>query len=94
MAFESQARSYIIKLYAIAESDQKYKLAMPFAEHNFGPFGRIFIAIFLFESCIISNTSHVCVDCLYFRACIFKFAPFSFITVYKNSHFWLACVQP
>jgi hypothetical protein len=24
-------------------SEQKYRLAIPFAEHNFGPFGRIFL---------------------------------------------------
>jgi hypothetical protein len=31
-------------------SEHKYRLAITFAEHNFGPFGRIFFVIVLFQS--------------------------------------------
>jgi hypothetical protein len=51
-------------------------------EHNFGLFGRILIHCNILVR-IINNTC--------FRACILKFAPFSFITVYKNFHFWPDC---
>ena len=45
MAFESQAR------FNTQLSERKYRLAVPFiADHNFGPFGRIFFVIVLFES--------------------------------------------
>ena len=77
-------KSSEIVYYQITQlSDQKYKLAIPFAEHNFGPFGRILIHCNILVRIIINNTC--------FRACIFKFAPFSFITVYKNFHFWPDC---
>ena len=82
-AIYSLWKSSEIVYYQITQlSDQKYKLALPFAEHNFGPFGRILIHCNILVR-IINNTC--------FRACIFKFAPFSFITVYKNFHFWPDC---
>ena len=45
--FESQASSCIIKFTQLSE--QKYRLAIPFAEHNFGPFGRNYVIV-LFQS--------------------------------------------
>ena len=48
MAFESQKT---IILYQITQlSDRKYRLAIPFAENNFGPFEHIVFVIVLFES--------------------------------------------
>jgi hypothetical protein len=70
MAFESQARSYINIKLRNQLSDQKYKLAIPFAEHNFGPFGRIFIAIFLFESSVTLCGVFI-FSSLYPQICIF-----------------------
>jgi hypothetical protein len=71
--FQSQARLHVY--YQITQlSEQKYIPAVSFAEHNFGPFERIFFVIVLFES-----LSKRYVEC-YFRICIFKFA--SFITVF------------
>jgi hypothetical protein len=53
-------------------SEQKYRLAIHFAENNFGPFKHIAFVIVLFES---PSKTLVRV-----QACIFKFA--SFITVF------------
>jgi hypothetical protein len=44
-------KSSDIVYYQITQlCDQKYRLATPFAEHNFGPFERIFFVVVLFES--------------------------------------------
>ena len=51
MAFETQARSYIIKLLDFLNKiiDQP-RLAIPFTDHNFGPLDRIFFVIVPFDS--------------------------------------------
>jgi hypothetical protein len=55
-------------------SEQKYRLAIHFAENNFGPFKHIAFVIVLFES----PSKHY-LEC-YLQACVFKFA--SFITLF------------
>ena len=65
-------KSSEIVYYQITQlSDQKYKLVIPFAEHNFGPFGRVFIAIFLFESLSITLYGVFILSSLYLQICIF-----------------------
>jgi hypothetical protein len=69
MAFESHANEIVY--YQITQlSEQKYKLAIPFAEHKFDPFGRIIFAIVLFESLSIT-LCRVLFSSLYLQICIF-----------------------
>ena len=68
MAFEGQARSYVIKLRNCL--NQQYRLAIPFAEYNFGPFGRIFFVRDLFES-LSKVLFRVIFSRLYLEICIF-----------------------
>jgi hypothetical protein len=68
MAFESQARSYIIKLCNCLNKD-------------------ITLAPYLYCNILVRIINNYCVECLYFRDCIFKFVSFSFITLNKNFRF-------
>jgi hypothetical protein len=65
-------RDRILSNYAMSE--QRY---------NFGPV-YILIRCNILVPIIINNC---CVECLYFRDCIFKFVSFNFIMVYKNFRF-------
>jgi hypothetical protein len=68
MAFESKKT---IILYQITQlSEQKYRLAIPFAENNFGPFEHIVFAIVLFES-PSKTLLRVLFASLYLQICIF-----------------------
>ena len=64
-------KSNTIILYQITQlSEQKYRLAIPFAENNFGPFEHIVFVIVLFE--YPSKTlCGVLFACLYLQICIF-----------------------
>jgi hypothetical protein len=74
-------KSSEVVYYQITQlSEQKYRLAVHLAEHNFGPFERIFFIIVLFES-----LSKHYLEC-YFRVCIFKFA-----SLLPYFHFWSDC---
>jgi hypothetical protein len=53
-------------------SEQKYRLAIPFAEHNFGPFGRNFFVIVLFQS-LSKTLLRVSFTSLYLQVCTFSF---------------------
>jgi hypothetical protein len=48
-------------------SEQKYRLAIPFAEHNFGRFGRNFFCSNRYQKHYLE---------WHLRACIFKYASF------------------
>ena len=51
VAIYGPLKSNTIRLYQFTQlSEQKYKLAKPFAENNFGPFEHIVFVIVLFES--------------------------------------------
>jgi hypothetical protein len=51
VAIYGPLKSNMIILYQITQlSEQKYRLAIPFAENNFGPFEHIVFVIVLFES--------------------------------------------
>jgi hypothetical protein len=61
----------MIILYQITQlSEQKYKLAIPFAENNFGPFEHIVFVIVLFES-PSKTLFRVLFASLYLQICIF-----------------------
>jgi hypothetical protein len=61
----------MIILYQITQlSEQKYKLAIPFAENNFGPFEHIVFVIVLFES-PSKTLLRVLFASLYLQICIF-----------------------
>jgi hypothetical protein len=71
-------------------SEQKYRLAIPFAEHNFGPFGRIFFVIILFES-LSKILFRVFFASLYLQSCIFYHGISISITVFPFlSHLYQA----
>ena len=74
MAFESQKT---IILYQITQlSERKYRLAIPFAENNFGPFEHIVFVIVLFES-PSKTLLRVLFASLYLQICIFyQYIPF------------------
>ena len=55
MSFENPASSYIIKLRNCL--NKIYRLAIPFAENNFGPFGRIFFVRNRLVPIAIKNTT-------------------------------------
>jgi hypothetical protein len=81
-------RDRILSNYAIVYmSEQKYKLAIPFAEHNLGPFGRIFIAIFLFESLSITLCGVFIFSSLYLVSNVYLLV----LSRYINFHFWPDC---
>ena len=67
--FESLTRSYTIK-FNTRLSEQKYRLAIPFAENNFGPFKHIAFLIVLFES-PSKTLFRVLFAYLYHQICIF-----------------------
>jgi hypothetical protein len=58
----------IVSNYALSE--QKYRLAIPFAENNFGPFAHIVFVIVLFES-PSKTLFRVLFASLYLQICIF-----------------------
>jgi hypothetical protein len=64
-------KSNTIILYQITQlSEQKYRLAIPFAENNFGPFEHIVFVIVLFES-PSKTLFRVLFASLYLQICIF-----------------------
>jgi hypothetical protein len=64
-------KSNTIIYYQITQlSEQKYRLAIPFAENNFGPFERIVFVIVLFES-PSKTLFRVLFASLYLQICIF-----------------------
>jgi hypothetical protein len=64
-------KSNAIVYYQITQlSEQKYRLAIPFAENNFGPFERIVFVIVLFES-PPKTLFRVSFASLYLQICIF-----------------------
>ena len=64
----------IVSNYALSE--QKYRLAIPFAENNFGPFAHIVFVIVLFES-PSKTLLRVLFASLYLQICIFyQYIPF------------------
>jgi hypothetical protein len=66
-AFERNAIVY----YQITQlSEQKYRLAIPFAENNFGPFEHIVFVIVLFES-PSKTLFRMLLASLYLKICIF-----------------------
>jgi hypothetical protein len=63
--------SNTIILYQIMQlSEQKYRLAVPFAENNFGPFEHIIFVIVLLES-PLKTLFRVLFASLYLQICIF-----------------------
>ena len=71
VAIYGPLKSNMIILYQITQlSEQKYRLAIPFAENNFGPFQHIVFVIVLFET--PSKTLFtVLFPRLYLQICIF-----------------------
>jgi hypothetical protein len=64
-------KSNTIILYQITQlSAQKYRLAIPFTENNFGPFEHIVFVIVLLES-PSKTLSRVLFASLYLQICIF-----------------------
>jgi hypothetical protein len=64
----------IVSNYALSE--QKYRLVIPFAENNFGPFAHIVFVIVLFES-PSKTLLRVLFASLYLQICIFyQYIPF------------------
>jgi hypothetical protein len=70
-------KSNAIIYYQITQlSEQKYRLAIPFAENNFGPFEHIVFVIVLFES-PSKTLLRVLFASLYLQICIFyQYIPF------------------
>jgi hypothetical protein len=70
-------KSNAIIYYQITQlSEQKYRLAIPFAENNFGPFEHIVFVIVLFES-PSETLLRVLFASLYLQICIFyQYIPF------------------
>jgi hypothetical protein len=70
-------KSNMIILYQITQlSEQKYRLAILFAENNFGPFEHIVFVIVLFES-PLKTLFRVLFPRLYLQICIFyQYIPF------------------
>ena len=83
MDLESQTRSYTIKLRNCLE--QIYRLALLFAENNFGPFKHIVFVIVLFES-QSKTLFRVLLACLYLQICIPY--PLSSIGHYHGISIW------
>jgi hypothetical protein len=67
----------MIILYQITQlSEQKYRLAIPFAENNFGPLEHIVFVIALLES-PLKTLLRVLFASLYLQICIFyQYIPF------------------
>ena len=71
VAIYGPLKSNMIILYQITQlSEQKYRLAIPFAENNFGPFEHIVFVIVLFES-PSKTLFRVLFPRLYLQICIF-----------------------
>jgi hypothetical protein len=71
-------------------SEQKYRLAIPFAEHNFGPFRRIFFVIVLFQS-LSKTLLRVSFASMYLQICIFYHSISISITIFPFlSHLYQA----
>jgi hypothetical protein len=71
VAIYGPLKSNMIILYQITQlSEQKYKLAIPFAENNFGPFEHIVFVIILFES-PSKTLFRMLLASLYLQICIF-----------------------
>ena len=80
VAIYGPLKSNMIILYQITQlSEQKYRLAIPFAENNFGPFVHIVFVIVLFES-PSKTLSTVLFPRLYLQICIFKSIYFHFLS--------------
>ena len=71
IAIYKLSKSSVFVYYQITQlSEQKYRQAIPFAEHNFGRFGRNFFVIVLFQS-LSKTLLRVSFTSLYLQICSF-----------------------